>query len=85
MPSKKVFFCYNIKILEMAIENCHKCDMETINDSNNSQYFWINRRDLEIESKRNWQAICDNVKTRRDKNIGKYYHQILHFNLIKYL
>ena len=24
--------------------------------------FWINRRDLEIESKRSWQAIFDNCK-----------------------
>ena len=49
-------------MLEITIDNCHKCDMETINDSNNSQYFWINRRDLEIESKRNWQAIFDKCK-----------------------
>ena len=42
-------------MLEITIDNCHKCDLETINDPNNSQYFWINRRDLEIESKRNWQ------------------------------
>ena len=55
-------------MLEITIDNCNKCDLETINDPNNSQYFWINRRDLEIESKRNWQEklglclyeiICD--------------------------
>ena len=40
-------------MLEKTIDNCQKCDLETINDSKNSQYFWINRRDLEIESKRN--------------------------------
>ena len=55
-------------MLELTIDNCHKCDLETINDSNNQQ-FWINRRDLEIESKRNWQAIS--VKIHREKNIGK--------------
>ena len=44
-------------MLEIAIENCYKCDFETIHDPNNSQYFWINRRDLEIETKCNWQAI----------------------------
>ena len=49
-------------MLEITIDNCHKCDIETINDPNNSQYFWINRRDLEIESKRNWQAIFDKCK-----------------------
>ena len=31
-------------MLEITINNCHKCDLET----NNSQYFWVNRRDLEI-------------------------------------
>ena len=35
-------------MLEITIHNCYKCDLETINDPNNSQYFWINRRDLEI-------------------------------------
>ena len=49
-------------MLEMTIDNCYKCDLETINDPNNSQYFWINRRDLEIETKRNWQVIVDNYK-----------------------
>ena len=33
-----------------------------INDPNNSQYFWINGRDLEIETKRNWQVIFDKYK-----------------------
>ena len=32
------------------------------NDPNNSQYFWINRRDLEIETKCNWQVIFDKYK-----------------------
>ena len=49
-------------MLELTIDNCHKCDLETINDPNNSQYFWINRRDLEIETKSNWQAIFDMCK-----------------------
>ena len=58
-------------MLEITMDNCYKCDLETINDPNNSQYFWINRRDLEIESKRNWQAILISVKTHQVKNIGK--------------
>ena len=49
-------------MLEITMDNCHKCDLETIIDPNNSQKFWINRRDLEIESKLNWQAIFDNCK-----------------------
>ena len=32
------------------------------NDPNNSQHFWINRRDLEIETKSNWQAVFDKYK-----------------------
>ena len=49
-------------MLEITIDNCYKCDLETINDPNNNQYFWINRRDLEIETKRNWQVIFDKYK-----------------------
>ena len=55
-------------MLEITIENRYKCDFETINDPNNSQYFWINRRDLEIESKRS-KLFLINIKTYRLKNI----------------
>ena len=48
-------------MLEITIDNCYKCDLETINDVNSSQYFRINRRDL-IETKRNWQVILDKYK-----------------------
>ena len=60
-------------MLEITIDNCHKCDIETINDPNNSQYFWINRRDLEIETKRNWQAIFDKYK---DLSTQKYRKEL---------
>ena len=36
--------------------------LETTNDPNNSRYFGINRRDLEIETKHNLQAIFDKYK-----------------------
>ena len=49
-------------MLEITIDNCYKCDIETINYPNNTQHFWINRRDLEIESKHNWQPIFDKCK-----------------------
>ena len=49
-------------MLEITIDNCHKYDLETIIDPNNSQDFWINRRDLEIESKCNWQVVFDKYK-----------------------
>ena len=55
-------------MLEVTIDNCNKCDLETIIDPNNSEYFWINRRDLEIETKRNWEAIfvkCKDLPTQK--------------------
>ena len=66
-------------MFEITIDNCHKCDIETINDPNNSQYFWINRRDFEIETKRNWQVIFDRLL------LTQKYRRKLHFNQIKYL
>ena len=60
-------------MLEITIENCYKCDLETINDPDNSQYFWINKRDLEIESKRNWQVSFDKYK---DSSTQKYWKEL---------
>ena len=60
-------------MLKITIDNCQKCNLETIIDPNNSQYFWINRRDLEIESKRNWQAIFDKCK---DSSRQKYRKEL---------
>ena len=58
-------------MLEITIDNCYKCDLETINDPNNIQYFWINRRDLEIETKRNWQVIFDKYKNSSTQKYRK--------------
>ena len=58
-------------MLEITIDNCHKYDLETIIDPNNSQDFWINRRDLEIESKCNWQAVFDKYKDLSRKKYRK--------------
>ena len=49
-------------MLEITIDRSYKCDLETFNDPNNSQYFRINRRDLEIETKCNSQVIFDKYK-----------------------
>ena len=54
-------------MLEITIDNRYKCDLGTIIDPNNNQYFWINRRDLEIETKRNWQAIFDKCRLIKTK------------------
>ena len=56
-------------MLEITIGNCYKCDLETIRDPNNSQYFWINRKDFEIKTKRNWQPIFDKYE---DSSTQKY-------------
>ena len=43
-------------MLEITKKTCYKCDLETINNSNN-QHIWINLRDFEAETKRNWISI----------------------------
>ena len=43
-------------MLEITRKNCFKCDLETIID-NNSQYFWINLRDFEVETESKWLNI----------------------------
>ena len=48
-------------------------NLEKIIGRNNSQYFWINRRDLEIGSKCNWQAIFDKCK---DSSSQKYRKEL---------
>ena len=40
-------------MLEITRKNCYKCDLETVID-NNSQYFWINLRDFEVETESKW-------------------------------
>ena len=60
-------------MLEITIDNCNKYNLETIIDPNNSQYFWINRRDLEIETKRNWQFFFDKYK---DLSTQKYRKEL---------
>ena len=71
---KNYFFSgCNIRMLQIAIDNSYKCDLETINDPNNTQYFWINRRDLEIETKCNWQVIFDKYK---DLSTQKYRKEL---------
>ena len=46
----------DINMLEITSKNCYKCDLETIID-NNSQYFWINLRDFEVETESKWLNI----------------------------
>ena len=60
-------------MLEITVDNCKKCDLETIIEPNNNQYFWINRRNLEIERQPNWQVIFDKYK---DSSTQKYRKEL---------
>ena len=46
----------DLNMLEITSKNCYKCDLET-NIGNNGQDFWINLRDLEVETESNWLNI----------------------------
>ena len=43
-------------MLEITRKNCFKCDLETI-INNDSQYFWINLKDFEVETESKWLNI----------------------------
>ena len=59
-------------MLEITSKNCYKCDLETIIDSN-SQYFWINLRDFEVETERKWLNIFNKYG---NKSTIKYRREI---------
>ena len=73
MLSKKIiFFLVYIKMLEITRKNCYKCDLETI-ITNDSQYFWINLKDFEIETEHNWQNIFNK---HRNSSTLKYRREL---------
>ena len=43
-------------MFEVTKKNCYKCDLETV-INNNSEYFWINLRDFEVETENKWLNI----------------------------
>ena len=48
MPSKKIFFFLCMyKMLQISKEEYEKCEIEIIDKG---IYFWVNRKDLEVES-----------------------------------
>ena len=59
-------------MLEITSKNCYKCDLETIID-NNSQHFWINLRDLEVETESKWLNIFNK---HGNKSTLKYRREI---------
>ena len=62
----------DINMLEITSKNCYKCDLETIID-NNSQYFWINLRDFEVETESKWLNIFNK---HGNKSTLKYRREI---------
>ena len=62
----------DLNMLEITSKNCYKCDLETIID-NNSQYFWINLRDFEVETESKWLNIFNK---HGDKSTLKYRREI---------
>ena len=59
-------------MLEITNKICYKCDLETIID-NNSQYFWINLRDFEVEAESKWLNIFNK---HGNKSTLKYRREI---------
>ena len=64
---KKILFLVCIKMLEITRKNCYKCDLETI-ITNDTQYFWINIKDFEVETERNWRNIF--IKYRNSSTLN---------------
>ena len=62
----------DINMLEITSKNCYKCDLETI-IANNSQYFWINLRDFEVETESKWVNIFNK---HGNKSTLKYKKEI---------
>ena len=57
-------------MLKITKKNCFKCDLETIID-NNSQYFWINLKDFEVERESKWLNIFN-----KDVNLSTLKYRI---------
>ena len=54
-----------MKLHKISKEGHEKCEIEIIDDKD---YFWINRRDLEIESDyKNWAVIFDKCDPKEQK------------------
>ena len=66
MPLKKLCVCVFVyKMFEISKKAHKKCEIEIINDG---KYFWIKRRDLEIESDYDkWPQIFDKCAPEKQK------------------
>ena len=67
MPSKKIifFFLCMYKVVQISKEGYKKCEVEIIDKG---RYFWVNRKDLEVESDvANWAQIFDKCDSEKQK------------------
>ena len=70
-----------MKLHKISKEGHEKCEIEIIDDKD---YFWINRRDLEIESDyKNWAVIFDKCD-QKNKNTDVNLYLIQNFNHVEY-
>ena len=47
---------------QITSDDCNRCDLETVNDPHDSQYVWINWRDLENKTNLDWRHIFNKYK-----------------------
>ena len=67
MPSKNFiyFFLCMYKMVQISKEGYKKCEVEIIDKG---RYFWVNRKDLEVESDvANWAQIFDKCDPEKQK------------------
>ena len=66
MPSKKTFFFLPMhKMFQISKEEYEKCEVAIIDKE---RYFWVNRKDLEVESDvANWAQIFDKCDPEKQK------------------
>ena len=66
MPSKKIiFFLCMYKMVQISKKGYEKCEVEIIDKG---RYFWVNRKDLEVESDvANWAQIFDKCDPEKQK------------------
>ena len=85
MSSKNFIFSFCVcmyKMGQISKKACKYCEVEIIDKG---RYFWINRRDLEVESDYdNWAKIFDKC----DPEKQKYREELItnaNFNRVEYL
>ena len=68
IKKKLFFFLCMYKMIQISKEGHKKCEVEIIDKG---RYFWVNRKDLEVElDVASWAQIFDNV-TQKNKNTDK--------------